>query len=175
MSPNIRTARSRSSSGYFLLDTTPSFPRDEVSGLTGVAQPVITHVALTKTVAKHWGEERWLVTEGAPFGFKVIHLTAGHRTSLQYHRRKEEANLILRGSGTLYYAPSPDEPLLQRPLVVGEIVHVRPGTVHRIEADTDITLVEVSTPELDDVIRLADDQNRADGRIDAEHETGSAS
>ncbi|WP_167476391.1 cupin domain-containing protein [Nocardia arthritidis] len=139
------------------------------------AQPSITHVALTKTVAKHWGEERWLVTEGAPFGFKVIHLTAGHRTSLQYHRRKEEANLILRGSGTLYYAPSPDEPLLQRPLVVGEIVHVRPGTVHRIEADTDITLVEVSTPELDDVIRLADDQNRADGRIDAEHETGSAS
>ncbi|MET9915019.1 hypothetical protein ABZZ74_51695 [Streptomyces sp. NPDC006476] len=135
-------------------------------------KPSVTYAAQTKTVNKSWGEERWLVPEGAPFGFKLIHLKAGHRTSLQFHEYKEEANLILRGSGTLYYAASREEPLQQRPLVVGEIVHVRPGTVHRIEADSDITLVEVSTPELDDVIRLADDYSRPDGRIAAEHLDG---
>ncbi|XKK38715.1 hypothetical protein HFP72_30325 [Nocardiopsis sp. ARC36] len=134
-------------------------------------RPSVTHAAESKTVQKQWGEERWLVPEDSPFGFKMIHLRAGYRTSLQVHRRKEEANLILRGSGSLYYAASEEDPLERRPLVVGEIVHVRPGTVHRIEADQDITLVEVSTPELDDVIRLDDDWNRSDGRISAEHHT----
>lgn len=135
-------------------------------------EPTVSHVATSKTVSKHWGEERWLVPEGAPFGFKMIHLKAGNRTSLQLHERKEEANLILRGTGTLHYAPSEDAPVQRRPLRTGEIVHVRPGVVHRIEAHTDITLVEVSTPELDDVIRLSDDHNRANGRISDEHRGG---
>lgn len=138
-------------------------------------QPAGLHVirsADAKVVTKNWGEERWLVTEGAPFGFKLIVLTAGQRTSLQYHQRKEEANLILRGAGTLYFAAAPDQPLQQRPLAEGDVVHVRPGTVHRIAATTDITLVEVSTPELDDVVRIADDWNRPGGRIAAEHTSG---
>jgi mannose-6-phosphate isomerase-like protein (cupin superfamily) len=130
----------------------------------------ITSLDAVKVVRKGWGEERWLVAESAPFGFKVIHLKAGERTSLQYHQRKEEANLIMRGEGVLYYAERAGDELAERPLVPGDIVHVRPLAVHRIEARADLTLVEVSTPELDDVIRLSDDFGRGDGRIAAEHE-----
>jgi mannose-6-phosphate isomerase len=161
-------------------DRVPGYVRDllqsdRIPEGAGPARPAVSHLSTTKTVAKHWGEERWLVPENTPFGFKIIHLRAGHRTSLQLHEKKEEANLILRGSGTLYFAETPERPVRRHPLSAGNIVHVRAGTVHRIEADTDITLVEVSTPELDDVIRLADDWNRSNGRIAAEHITGNNS
>ncbi len=143
--------------------------RERVSdGLT------IAHVRATKVVRKGWGEERWLVTDRAPFGFKVIHIRAGGRTSLQYHEHKEEANLIVRGAGILYCADRADDEVVTRTLSPGDVVHVRPGAVHRIEATADLTLVEVSTPELDDVIRLSDDFGRGDGRISAEHETARA-
>lgn len=145
---------------------------DVLPGHTAPDLPSVSHVAEAKRVNKNWGEERWLVDERAPFGFKLIHLLAGCRTSLQIHEQKEEANIILRGRGTLYHASSPSAPLQHRPLIAGEIVHVRPGMVHRIEAVTDITLIEVSTPHLDDVIRIADDWNRPDGRIDSEHAAG---
>jgi mannose-6-phosphate isomerase len=123
-----------------------------------------------KKVTKGWGHELWLVPEGAPFGFKMISINAGQRTSLQYHERKEEANLLLRGSAVLWTADRPGDPVHKQDLREGDIVHVRAGAVHRIEAVTDIVLVEVSTPELDDVIRIADDFNRGDGRIEAEHQ-----
>jgi mannose-6-phosphate isomerase-like protein (cupin superfamily) len=123
----------------------------------------------SKTVHKPWGEERWLVPEGAPFGFKMIVVRAGLRTSLQYHRHKEEANLVLSGTGRLHMAASAAEPMRIHPLVPGQIAHVLAGVVHRVEAVTDLLIVEVSTPELDDVVRLADDSGRGDGRIAAEH------
>ena len=133
------------------------------------APSFIGHLASAKVVHKHWGEERWLVPEGSPFGYKVITIRAGKRTSLQYHRQKEEANLILNGEGRIWFAEGVDEPLSDHPLRPGQIAHVRPGVVHRIEALTDLVLVEVSTPELDDVIRIADDDGRGDGRIESEH------
>lgn len=135
----------------------------------GKADAMKTGLISAKIVRKHWGEERWLVPEGSPFGFKVITVLAGKRTSLQYHRRKEEANLVLCGEGRLYYAESAGAPLAESGLVPGQIVHVRPGVVHRIEAVTDLVIIEVSTPELDDVIRLEDDMNRGSGRIESEH------
>ncbi|MEU5695793.1 cupin domain-containing protein [Actinosynnema sp. NPDC020468] len=149
---------------------------DQVFPPTGQASPeratdglVMTSLRAAKVVRKGWGEERWLVEEGAPFAFKLIHLHAGARTSLQYHEQKEEANLIVSGEATLYHADRVGDELEVRTLTVGDIVHVRPGAVHRIEAVTDVTLVEVSTPELDDVVRIADDFGRGDGRIAAEH------
>jgi mannose-6-phosphate isomerase len=126
-------------------------------------------LASAKVVRKHWGEERWLVPEGSPFGFKVISVLAGKRTSLQYHNHKEEANLILCGKGRLYTGGSGGEPLVESELAPGQIAHIRPGMIHRVEAVTDLLIVEVSTPELDDVVRLADDLGRGDGRIEAEH------
>jgi mannose-6-phosphate isomerase-like protein (cupin superfamily) len=136
------------------------------AGGPGAALP---DLASAKVVTKHWGEERWLVPEGSPFGFKVISVLAGKRTSLQYHNSKEEANLVLRGEGRLYSASSRGEPLAESMLLPGRIAHIRPGMIHRVEAVTDLVIVEVSTPELDDVVRLADDLGRGDGRIAAEH------
>jgi mannose-6-phosphate isomerase len=127
-------------------------------------------LAEAKTVAKPWGEERWLVPEGCPFGFKLIVVRAGSRTSLQYHEFKEEANFVLAGEGRLHLAVKLEADVHTFPLIAGQIVHIKPGVVHRVEAVTDLTLVEVSTSELDDVIRLADDSGRGDGRIAAEHE-----
>ncbi|WP_240533546.1 MULTISPECIES: cupin domain-containing protein [Sinorhizobium] len=130
----------------------------------------IGHVTTAKKVTKGWGEERWLVAEGAPFGFKIIHIQAGQKTSLQYHERKEEANLVLSGSGVFFYAnKQPNESLQKIDIDAGDIVHILPGMIHRIQATDDITLVEVSTPELDDVIRLEDDWHRGSGRIESEH------
>lgn len=128
-----------------------------------------THLTSAKTVHKHWGDERWLVPEGCAFGFKVITIRSGKRTSLQYHRVKEEANLVLCGEGILYLANDVGAALSQYPLVPGHIAHIRANIVHRVEAVTDLVLVEVSTPELDDVVRLEDDLGRGDGRIAAEH------
>ena len=126
-------------------------------------------VGSAKVVRKHWGEERWLVAEGAPFAFKIITIRAGQRTSLQFHEHKEEANLVLEGHAMLWFADRVEDDVVCRPLHPGHVVHIEPGRVHRIEAITDVTLVEVSTPQLDDVVRLADDRGRGDGRIDAEH------
>jgi mannose-6-phosphate isomerase-like protein (cupin superfamily) len=134
-----------------------------------LSNPLTYHVADAKVVRKGWGEERWLVTEAAPFGFKLIFIRAGQRTSLQYHEKKEEANLILHGEGVLHFAASVGDTVQTRRLFAGQIVHVRPGTVHRIEAVADLTVVEVSTTELDDVIRIEDDWNRDNGRIASEH------
>lgn len=130
----------------------------------------IGHVTTAKKVTKGWGEERWLVDECASFGFKIIHIQAGQKTSLQYHERKEEANLVVSGSGVLFYANNqPNEPLQKIGIGAGDIIHILPGMIHRIRATNDITLVEVSTPELDDVVRLEDDWDRGSGRIESEH------
>jgi mannose-6-phosphate isomerase-like protein (cupin superfamily) len=128
-----------------------------------------SHLATAKLVSKPWGTERWLVPEGSAFGFKVITVRAGERTSLQYHREKEEANLIVRGEGRLFLADGVGTPLEAHALAPGHIAHIRPGVVHRVEAVTDLVIVEVSTPQLDDVVRIEDDMGRRDGRIEAEH------
>jgi len=131
--------------------------------------PGSAHLSTVKKVRKHWGDERWLVPEDCVFGFKIITVRAGKRTSLQYHQEKEEANLVLCGEGRLHLAESDKATVEKYPLVPGQIVHIRPGVVHRVEALTDLVIVEVSTPELDDVIRIEDDEGRGHGRIAAEH------
>lgn len=129
-----------------------------------------THLSIAKKVNKHWGEERWLVAEGSDIGFKVIVVRAGRRTSLQYHQEKEEVNLILAGEGRLHIAASTLAPVEVYPLFPGHVAHIRPGTVHRVEAVTDLLMVEASTPQLDDVVRIEDDLDRGSGRIASEHE-----
>lgn len=131
---------------------------------------VVDQLAAAKIVRKGWGEERWLVAEGRPFGFKLIRIDAGSRTSLQYHQVKEEVNLVLGGSGILYHALGTDHPLTEHSLGVGDLVHIKPGIIHRISAITDLVMLEASSSELDDVIRLVDDWGRGSGRIPSEHE-----
>lgn len=106
-----------------------------------------------KVVDKPWGREDWLVV-GDRIAMKRLVLFAGKRFSLQYHEVKEEAWLFVRGRAEVTIGDT------KRVAVSGDVIHLRPGTVHRVEAIEEVEFIEVSTPELDDVVRLADDFGR---------------
>jgi mannose-6-phosphate isomerase len=118
------------------------------------------------TVTKPWGKEIWLTgPKRGDYCMKCIHITAGHQTSLQYHREKFETNVLVEGCIELV-GESPYCEFVKAPAYV----NVAPPTVHRVRAITDIILVEASTAHLDDVVRLQDDANRPSGRIEDEHQ-----
>ena len=108
-------------------------------------------------VPKPWGYElRWAKTPR--YVGKILHINAGHALSLQYHNIKEET--ILLYSGRMRYEMEVDGTLQARELQPGDCVHVTPKTVHRMTAIEDCDVFEVSTPELDDVVRLDDRYGR---------------
>ncbi len=109
-------------------------------------------------VDKPWGHELiWAHT--ARYVGKILHITAGEALSLQYHRQKDETLYVL--AGTLELEVGDDEQALERlVLQPGESVHMWPGRRHRLTARTDCDVLEVSTPELDDVVRLDDRYGR---------------
>ena len=110
-------------------------------------------------VEKPWGYElRWAITER--YLGKIIHVDAGQQLSLQYHVQKDEAIMVLRGELDLVLEDDEGELLTHR-LGEGMSARVRPGRRHRFRAVTDVDLVEVSSPEIDDVVRLSDDYGRA--------------
>lgn len=111
-----------------------------------------------KFVSKPWGhEEIWAVTDA--YVAKYLYIKSGHRLSRQYHEIKEETIRVLKG--ILIIETGDDDTLSSQQLSPGEIFHVAPNTIHRFGAHReDVILVEVSTPEIDDVVRLADDYNR---------------
>lgn len=110
-------------------------------------------------VDKPWGYElHWAKT--ARYVGKIIHVNKGHALSLQYHKVKDET--IYLWSGRLLFEIEVDGRLVGRDMVPGEAVHVTPKTVHRMTAVEDSDIFEVSTPELDDVVRLEDRYGRTD-------------
>ncbi|MFI5225264.1 MAG: cupin [Candidatus Limnocylindrales bacterium] len=113
----------------------------------------------TRRVEKPWGHELiWAVTDR--YVGKILHLTAGHRLSLQYHERKDESILVLHGTLRLHLADA-DGTMRTEDLGPGEHRRVPIGRIHRYEAvGGDVELVEVSTPELEDVVRIEDDFGR---------------
>ncbi len=111
-----------------------------------------------RVVQKPWGHETiWAVTED--YVGKVLHVKAGHALSLQYHNRKDETMHVL--SGELILRTRPGETLLERPFRAGESVHIPATLVHQIEAVVDTDVLEASTPELDDLVRLQDRYGRS--------------
>jgi len=113
-------------------------------------------------VDKPWGYElHWAKTDR--YVGKILHINAGHALSLQYHVRKEET--ILLWSGRLQFDIEQNGSLKRLDVKPGQRIHVVPGTVHRMTAIEDCDIFEVSTPELDDVVRLEDRY----GREDAQH------
>ncbi len=109
------------------------------------------------TVPKPWGHETiWAHTDR--YVGKILHIKAGHALSVQYHERKDETIYLLRGE--LRFRVGRDGELQDVALREGEAYHVVPGTVHSMEAVTDCDVLEVSTPELDDVVRLTDRYGR---------------
>lgn len=114
---------------------------------------------LSVRVEKPWGYELIWAHTGRYAG-KILHVNAGEALSLQYHRGKDETLYVLAGSLRLWLGPSADA-LEERLMREGDGVRIVPGTVHRMEAVTDVDILEASTPELDDVVRLEDRYGRA--------------
>jgi mannose-6-phosphate isomerase-like protein (cupin superfamily) len=118
--------------------------------MSGAVQPA--------RVAKPWGHELiWADTDR--YVGKILHVKAGHALSLQYHERKDETIHLLRGTMRFWAGPSADA-LMEVGLREGESFRIVPHTVHRMEAVTDVDILEASTAHLDDVVRLEDRYGR---------------
>ncbi len=113
---------------------------------------------MIKTIEKPWGYEQiWAQTE--KYVGKILHIKSGNRLSLQFHNIKEETVLVISGTLSIECEDSenPDIIIVEE----NKSFHVLPKQIHRFCAyDGDVTLVEVSTPELEDVIRISDDYDR---------------
>ena len=152
----------------------------------------ILDISNIRTVTKPWGYEKW-ISDGAPdfkYVLKEIFYRSPFRTSIQVHKFKEEPHYVLSGRGTLFYSQeifdaekyekgdyTQDEvkkfilELKKEEITTGKVIHIKPGCIHRIESLEDLTIIESSTIELDDIIRLEDDTGRKNGRIESEHST----
>lgn len=112
-----------------------------------------------RRVDKPWGHELiWAETDA--YVGKLLVVTAGEALSLQYHEVKEESWLVQSGTGRLELGSAGEDGLTTVGLAPGDCHHFTPGTVHRVTAETDLTIIEVSTPHLEDVVRLEDRYNR---------------
>jgi quercetin dioxygenase-like cupin family protein len=111
-----------------------------------------------KVVEKPWGRELWIAhTES--YALKIIELKKGARSSLQYHVKKHEHIFVDQGLLEMEWENQQGEmeTLQLRP---GDVIENKPGRKHRVAAVEDTRLIEVSTPELEDVVRVEDDYNR---------------
>jgi mannose-6-phosphate isomerase len=111
-----------------------------------------------RRVDKPWGHEIWWAQTPDYVG-KLLHVDAGQKLSVQMHREKDETSYLLSGHLLLTRGPSADD-LATEEIGPGFTWRVEPGTVHTIEALEDSVVIEVSTPEVDDVVRLADRYGR---------------
>jgi|TARA_R110000796_G_scaffold209388_1_gene325702 choline kinase/mannose-6-phosphate isomerase-like protein (cupin superfamily)/thiamine kinase-like enzyme len=120
-----------------------------------------------KTIYKPWGREEWLELNDK-YCYKRIYINAGTKTSYQYHENKLETNYLIEGTAEFWLEN--DEGVVEKTIEKpGFFVTIKPFKKHRVVAVTDIILQEVSTPEVDDVIRISDDSDREDGKITHEH------
>jgi mannose-6-phosphate isomerase len=110
-------------------------------------------------VEKPWGhEEHFALVDGLYCG-KALHITGGQSLSLQYHQQKEETVSVQSGR-LRFEVGTADDDLEAFDLLPGESVHIRPGTRHRMTALEDSVVLEASTTQLDDVVRLEDRYGR---------------
>jgi mannose-6-phosphate isomerase-like protein (cupin superfamily) len=116
-------------------------------------------VIIAPRTDKPWGHEELFALVDGRYAGKAIHVTEGHALSLQYHERKEETISVF--SGRLKVEVGEHESSLEEfELEPGESIHLRPGVRHRVTALVDTVMLEASTTELDDVVRLEDRYGR---------------
>jgi mannose-6-phosphate isomerase-like protein (cupin superfamily) len=113
---------------------------------------------LPARIDKPWGHELWWALTDAYAG-KILHVKKGHKLSLQLHEQKDESAYLMSGRLLLSKGPSAGA-LTTVELEAGAVWRNEPGDVHTIEALEDSEVLEVSTPELDDVVRLSDSYGR---------------
>jgi mannose-6-phosphate isomerase len=114
---------------------------------------------LPRYIEKPWGGELWFAHTDRYAG-KLLQVKAGTRLSVQYHVKKDETSYLLSGLIVLSRGDSPDA-LMRTEVEPGGVWRNEPGEVHSVEALEDSVIVEVSTAEVDDVVRLSDDYGRA--------------
>ena len=143
-----------------------------------------------KKVQKPWGYELWLEDQENKdrFAFKKIFIKAPYQSSIQFHEVKEETIYIASGHGILHYSNDKIDiekfklnnyskkeidnivnTLHKKELKAGDCITVKTGYVHSVEATKDLTIMEASTLELEDVYRLNDKYNRSHGHVASEH------
>ena len=127
--------------------------------MTGIDSPNIHSLDRwafdVKKVEKPWGHELiWALTE--TYCGKVLFVKAGAALSLQFHNQKDESWLVQSGRAKLELGDAGQQVLHEEVIGPGAAFRYRPGTVHRVTAIEDTTILEVSTPHLDDIVRLAD-------------------
>ena len=116
---------------------------------------------IPRRVDKPWGYEIWWARTDRYVG-KILHLNKGESLSLQYHRVKDETIRLQSGRLLFETGEQGDQASLRRvEMAPGDVVHITPGTLHRMTGIEDCDILEVSTPELDDVVRLEDRYGRA--------------
>ena len=113
----------------------------------------------SRRVDKPWGYELiWALTDD--YCGKVFFVRAGESLSLQFHRVKDESWYVQSGRAELQVGAAGEAILATEVLTPGAALRFRPGTVHRVKALEDTTILEVSTPQIDDVVRLEDNYGR---------------
>jgi mannose-6-phosphate isomerase len=113
-----------------------------------------------KRVEKPWGYELVYAATDRYAG-KVIFIKAGEELSLQFHRKKDETIYVQSGR-VEFEIGDPGKPVDTEVIAPGRAFHLAAGTVHRIRALEDTVILEVSTPEFDDIVRLEDKYGRAE-------------
>lgn len=111
-----------------------------------------------RVVSKPWGREE-IFAENERYAGKLLYISPGQSLSLQYHERKDETLYVLEGEVILLVGTA--ENMREMTLSRGQSYRITPGTRHRMRAEKACVLVEVSSPELDDVVRLEDAYGRA--------------
>ena len=112
-------------------------------------------------VEKPWGYELiWALTDD--YCGKILFVKAGESLSLQFHREKDESWLIHSGRAELEIGAPGDKMPSSEVVGPGAAFRIKPGTVHRVKALEDTTIIEVSTPQLEDVVRLDDKYGRVE-------------
>ena len=112
-----------------------------------------------RKVEKPWGHEL-IWAESEQYVGKVLFVKAGESLSLQFHRVKDESWLVQEGRAKLELGSAGSAVLKEEVIAAGATFRFRPGTVHRVTAIEDTTILEVSTAHLDDVVRLEDSYGR---------------
>lgn len=118
---------------------------------------------MIEKIEKPWGSElKWAHT--AHYVGKILEVKGGEALSIQYHRQKVETMMVLEGTGRmiLYVMDEDGEPSVTsiNQMEIGSTFHIPPHQIHRVIADTDMKIVEVSTNHLNDLVRLQDRYNR---------------
>ena len=112
-----------------------------------------------RRVDKPWGYELiWALTDA--YCGKLLFVRAGESLSLQFHKEKDESWYVQSGRAKLELGKAGQGVLDEEVISAGAAFHYEPGTVHRVSALEDTTILEVSTPHLDDVVRLEDRYGR---------------